>query len=93
MADPRKKTHALFQELHRLMKNESSLHFNDFAEVSDALMEGYTRFACNGLPGHTVALAMLGATVNVYTMFGMEDELPGLLRALADLIEGEVWLS
>lgn len=70
-----------------LLRDEISLHFSDFAEVADSFVEGYAKFSELGLPDQTIALAMLGATINIYEMFGKRAELPALFRALADKIE------
>jgi hypothetical protein len=72
-----------------LLLDESTPNFGDFAEVTDLFMEGYARFSKLGWPDQTIALAMLGATINLYDLFGMRGELPGILRNLADRIEAE----
>lgn len=88
MKRPRKTVQPTLEGLKTLMSDEnSSLHFSDFSEISETMMDGYARFVRLGLPGHTVALAMLGATVNLYRMFGLDKELPDLLRGLATSIE------
>lgn len=79
----------LLKTLFELFKDESSLHFSDFIEVSESFIKGYSRFEKLGMPGKTVCLAMLGATLNMFNMLGMADELPHLLRHLADEIEDE----
>lgn len=61
--------------------------YRDFAIVSQQLSASYARLAAMGFPQHTVATAMLGATVNLYDCFGMATELPAVLRALADRLE------
>lgn len=70
-----------------LLDENSTIHFAEFQEISDTMMDGYARFIRLGLPGQTVALAMLGATVNLYRLFDMHDELPDVLRGLASQIE------
>ncbi|MBC2665228.1 hypothetical protein H7F51_06835 [Novosphingobium flavum] len=72
-----------------LLQNSSSVALSDFTEVSAAMLEGYAKFVRVGLPGQTVALAMLGATINLYEMFGMRGDLPEILRAMASRIEAE----
>jgi hypothetical protein len=45
------------------------------------------RGSSNGSPASEIAWAMLGATLNIYEMFGLRNELPSLFRNLADEIE------
>ncbi|MDE2435383.1 MAG: hypothetical protein KGM49_03890 [Sphingomonadales bacterium] len=88
MAEPPDRTDKILWGLHELLMDEnSSIHFSDFQEISDSMINGYARFVKLGLPGHTVAFAMLGATVNLYRMFDLHDQLPDLLRGLATSIE------
>lgn len=75
--------------LQRLFADQSSANFVDFVEVAESLMDGYAKLIRNGSPASTVALAMLGATLNMYEMLGMRAELPDLLRSVADQIESE----
>lgn len=78
----------LLAGLHQLLDDtDSSIHFSDFTEISESMLEGYARLVRAGLPGQTIALAMLGATLNLYDIFGLRSELPSLLRGLADKIE------
>ena len=77
----------LLRRLHELMLDESSLHFSDFVEVAEAFIDSYTKFVRRGVAAPTIGVAMLGATVNMYEMFDMTDELPDLLRVVADKIE------
>jgi len=63
------------------------LHYSEFRNISETMLEGYSRFTDMGLPAHTVARAMLGGTINLYSLFGMEAELPELLRSLANYVE------
>ena len=79
----------LLKGLHELMLDESSLHFSDFVEAAETFVDSYSKFVRQGMPGPTVALAMLGATLNMYDMFGKKGELPDLLRMVADKIEEE----
>ena len=67
--------------------NGPSLKLGDFMDVSNSFVEAYTRMLQSGMPQDSIAAAMLGATVNVYEMFGLRMELPELLREVADEIE------
>lgn len=88
MADGRKgKVPFLLEELQELLKNEDTFLIRDFEEIAESFVAGYGRFVRSGVPSSTIGLAMLGATVNLYAMFGMQDELPDLLRSLADKME------
>lgn len=69
--------------------DRDSPHFREFQEVSENFLRGYTRFVELGFPSRTIGLAMLGATVNVYTLLELRKELPDLLRKLADNLENE----
>ncbi|MBA3055057.1 MAG: hypothetical protein FP826_09010 [Sphingomonadales bacterium] len=90
MAKPPDRSRKVLEELHELlMDNNSSVHFSEFFEISETMMNGYARLVALGHPGQTVALAMLGATINLYEMFGMHEELPELLRVLATRIESK----
>ncbi|WP_232491541.1 hypothetical protein [Novosphingobium kaempferiae] len=63
------------------------IDYRAFAPVSRQLAASYACIAEMGLPASAVAVAMLGATVNFYECFGMSQELPSTLRALADTLE------
>jgi len=63
------------------------LDYRQLGPVSKQLMASYAKVAELGLPPHAVALAMLGATVNLFDAYGLGEQLPELLRATADLIE------
>ncbi len=89
MSDPHERSLRLLAMLDRLMKDSSSLNFSDFRNVSDSMLEGYAHFVRQGMPGETIGLAMLGATINLYDMLGMRGDLPDLLRNLADKLESE----
>ena len=79
---------ALLAGLHQLLDDTNgSIHFSEFSEISEAMMEGYACLVREGRPSQTIALAMLGATLNLYDIFGLKSELPELLRSLADKIE------
>ena len=64
-----------------------SIPFRDLSEVSENLMTGYGRLVELGHPREAVGAAMMGGLVNLYEMFDMQADLPGLLRILADRIE------
>jgi hypothetical protein len=66
-----------------------AFHHAEFQDVSRTMLNGYSRFTNLGIPGQTVAHAMLSATVNLYRMFDMYDGLPDLLRELALRMENE----
>lgn len=89
MGSPDDNNRKLLKSLHDLMLDESSLHFSDFLEVCDAFVKGYSKFERTGVPGPAVALAMLGASLNMFDLFGIRHELPELLRGLAEKIENE----
>lgn len=61
--------------------------YASFDGVSRDFLEGYRRLVEEGMMPVTVASAMLGATVNLYDMFGMRSDLPAMLRAMADRLE------
>lgn len=89
MGDSSKRSFWFLEGVQDLLLDESALHFSDFSEVADSFMEGYARLSKLGLPDETIALAMLGATVNLYDLFGIRGDLPGVLRSLADRLEAE----
>ena len=75
--------------LHPDLSDQSSLSYSDFKEVADMLTVGYQRLVDRGLSGQMVAYAILGATVNLYDIFGLSHDLPHLFRELADRIESK----
>ena len=77
----------LYHELGKTFDPDSAVHFSDMIEVSDMLMAGYARFVGQGMPREMVGFAMLGATMNLYDLFGMQASLPKILRGLADRID------
>lgn len=89
MSEPNDQLQFLLDGFQELMNDENSHHLSDFMEVSESFTEGYARFVRLGLPCQTIGLAMLNATVNLYHMFGMQQDLPDLFRLLADKIEKE----
>lgn len=74
-------------------KSNDVVHFNLFAKAADDMLHSYSSLVKQGLPAGSVALAMLGATVNLYEIFGQRAELPLLLRSIAEIIESEVELN
>lgn len=75
-----------FQD-YRAGGDASPAHFTDFVDISHSFVSAYSRMLKAGMPHDSIAVAMLGATLNVYEMFGLKAELPGLLRELAEEIE------
>ena len=73
--------------MNAMLLDRDSPHYSDFLVVSQTMLDGYARFARLGLPSHTIALAMLGGTLNLYDLFGMRAELPELLRTIADRLD------
>jgi hypothetical protein len=79
---------ALIKGLPSMLEDDSgSVHFSEFSEISHAMIKGYVGLVRQGKPEQTIALAMLGATLNLYGIFGLSASLPPLLRSLADKIE------
>jgi hypothetical protein len=76
--------------LHALHAN---LDHRDLAPVAQQLMSSYARLAEKGLPANAVAAMMVAATLNFYSAFDMSQELPMLLRAMADMMEMQTTLS
>lgn len=87
MNDSIDKFRRLLDWIYNLMIDESSLHFSDFADVADSFVKSYARMVGLGASERAIGLAMLGATVNMYSLFGMEEELPDILRMMADKLE------
>jgi hypothetical protein len=63
------------------------LPFEEFASVSSELMNAYLALIRRGMPEKSIAFAMVGATVNLYHALNIIDELPDILRAVADRVE------
>lgn len=79
---------AYWKAMQELIGSESStMDFKMMSAVSERFLAEYKLLQNSGLPGQTVALAMLGATVNMYRVLGMEDMLPIMLRELADHLD------
>ena len=72
-----------------LEDEQSTVHFSDYAGVMQSMLDGYAELVRKGKPDQTIALAMMGATLNFYEMFGLSSHLPHLLRSLADRIEDD----
>ena len=64
-----------------------SIPYRELASVAESLLAGYARLVERGLPQEAVGAAMMGALMNLYEMFDMQADLPGMLRVLADRIE------
>jgi hypothetical protein len=73
--------------------DQDSPHFREFQQVSEDFLRGYRRFVDLGFPSEAIGLAMLGATINMYTMLEIHEQLPDLFRKLADKIEVEAKLN
>ncbi|MET0251542.1 MAG: hypothetical protein ABW203_05120 [Novosphingobium sp.] len=56
--------------------------------VANDLLRGYLTLTARGYHPRTVAMAMMGATVNLFDALELNGELPGLLRAIADRVGG-----
>jgi hypothetical protein len=87
MTDQKDKISWLLQDPTESLVGQDSPHFREFQQVSEDFLRGYKRFVDLGFPSEAIALAMLGATINMYTMMEMHKELPDLFRQLADRIE------
>lgn len=83
------KTPWLFAQGNEDIVDRNSPHYSEFVEISENFMRGYRLFVDLGFPRETIGRAMLGATINMYTMLDIRQELPALLRKLADSIEQE----
>jgi hypothetical protein len=92
MTDPKDRTSWLLQDPADPQVDEESPHFREFQQVSEDFLRGYRRFVDLGFPSEAIGLAMLGATINMYTMLDIQKDLPDLFRKLADKIENEVKL-
>ena len=71
-----------------LISAESSrANFKIFSSISERFIAEYKEIQELGLPGQTVAFAMLCASVNMYALTGSQKVLPQVLRQLADLLD------
>lgn len=59
----------------------------DFSEISRNFLDGYARLVGVGLQPESIGLAMIGATINLYALFEMSNDLPELLREVAAQLE------
>lgn len=73
--------------------DQESPHFREFQAVSEDFLRGYRRFVDLGFPPEAIGLAMLGATINMYSILEIQKDLPDLFRKLADKIEIEAKLQ
>ena len=88
MDDPSDIRKALWESIQALMAdNTSGIDYRSFSSISDRFLREYGDLRKDGLAGQTIALAMLGATLNMYSMFGAHRQLPDLLRELADSLD------
>lgn len=76
-----------------LVCDETSLDQGEFSKIAELFLNSYTDIVQKGFPAGTIALAMLGATLNMYKMFELQADLPDILRSVADRIEGESELN
>lgn len=72
--------------------DQDSPHYREFQQISEDFLRGYRRFVDMGFPSDAIGLAMLNATINMYTILEIHKELPDLFRKLADKIEVEAKL-
>jgi hypothetical protein len=92
MTDRKDRISWLLQDPTESLVDQDSPHFREFQQVSEDFLRGYRRFVDLGFPSEAIGLAMLGATINMYTMLEIHKELPDLFRRLADKIEIEAKL-
>jgi hypothetical protein len=86
--------------LERLQYFESGIYneqdfknVRSFSDISGQLMDSYAKLVELGLPSASIAAAMMGATLNFYKAFDMTEELPNMLRSIADMLEKQRQLS
>ncbi|MCJ2179784.1 hypothetical protein [Novosphingobium album (ex Hu et al. 2023)] len=72
-----------------LTDNSAGVDFRQFSAISQRFLSEYKQLETDGLPGQTIALAMLGATLNLCNIFGGHEQLPMVLRNIADRIDNE----
>ncbi len=87
MTDRKDQIPWLLQDPTDSLVDQESPHFREFQQVSEDFLRGYKRFVDLGFPSEAIGLAMLSATINMYTMLGIHKGLPDLFRTLADRIE------
>lgn len=93
MTDRKDRISWLLQDPAESLVDQDSPHVREFQQVSEDFLRGYKRFVDLGFPSEAIGLAMLGATINMYTMLEIQKELPDLFRRLADRIEIEEKLN
>lgn len=89
MTDRKDRISWLLQDPNESLVDENSPHFREFQQVSEDFLRGYRRFVDLGFPSEAIGLAMLAATINMYTMLEIHKQLPELFRKLAERIEVE----
>ena len=89
MTDRKDSISWLLQDSTASLVDQESPHFREFQQVSEDFLRGYRRFVDLGFPSEAIGLAMLAATINMYTMLEIHKQLPELFRKLADRIEIE----
>ena len=67
--------------------HNGEIEFREFSALSVRFFHEYKELMASGLPGQTITLAMLGATLNMYRLFGASEKLPQVLRGIADMID------
>ena len=67
----------------------TEIDFKVFSSVSERFVKEYKQLQRHGMPGQTIAIAMLCATMNMFSLLGNEQDLPQILRELADLLDKE----
>lgn len=87
MTDRKDKISWLLQDQPESLVEEDSPHFREFQQVSEDFLRGYRRFVDLGFPSEAIGRAMLAATINMYTILEIQNQLPELFRKLAERIE------
>lgn len=92
MTDEKDRIAWLLQDPKDAPVDQDSPHYREFQQISEDFLRGYRRFVDMGFPSDAIGLAMLNATINMYTILEIHKELPDLFRKLADKIEVEAKL-
>lgn len=92
MTDEKGRIAWLLQDPKDAPVDQDSPHYREFQQISEDFLRGYRRFVDMGFPSDAIGLAMLNATINMYTILEIHKELPDLFRKLADKIEVEAKL-
>jgi hypothetical protein len=66
---------------------DDELQSQEMMTVANDLLRGYLALTQRGYHPRTVAMAMMGATINLFDVLDLNRELPSLLRAIADRVE------